>query len=292
MAEWIAATRTERFETAWALSRRALDARDPTARDDPSLPYHLRWVWDGRDVTGRHVLVRCYHGLGDTLQFARYLPRLAELAASLTVETQPRLICLLAGMKGVDRFVPFDPAHPLPPSECDVEITELDFVLRLPPANVRPPYVSAAPAVLPADTIGLCHDAGSWDPERSIPPELLAMLCRSRCCVTLTPEPSLLAVINPEGCPLDMGETAALVAGAALVITVDTMIAHLAGAMDKPVWLLLKAEPDWRWSPARRDSSWYPSTRLYVQPRPGDWASVITKVEADLAACHGRAAQG
>ena len=74
-----------------------------------------------------------------------------------------------------------------------------------------------------------------------------------------------------------------LVAGAELVITVDTMIAHLAGAMGKPTWLLLKAEPDWRWAPDQRGSAWYPSMRLYAQPRPGDWDAVVTQVERDLA---------
>ena len=292
MQNWVAAMRAERFEAAWALSREALDARDPATRDDPALPYHLRWVWDGRDVTGRHVLVRCYHGLGDTLQFARYLPRLAERAASLTVEAQPRLLDLLAGIAGIDRLVAFDPLRPLRPSACDLEITELDFALRMPPAAVPPPYLGAAPAILPKGSVALCYGAGEWDAERSIPPELLAPICRRRPCITLMPEPTALDVLNPEGCPFDMGVTASLVAGAALVITVDTMVAHLAGAMGKPVWLLLKAEPDWRWSPCATGSPWYPSMRLYVQPRPGDWPAVAARVERDLAAHARLAAEG
>jgi ADP-heptose:LPS heptosyltransferase len=81
-----------------------------------------------------------------------------------------------------------------------------------------------------------------------------------------------------------MEATASLVAGAALVVTVDTMIAHLAGAMGRPVWLLLKADPDWRWSPDSAESPWYPSMRLYVQPRPGDWGSVVERVARDLSA--------
>jgi len=91
-------------------------------------------------------------------------------------------------------------------------------------------------------------------------------------------------VSNPAGCPADMGETAALVAAVDLVITVDTMIAHLAGAMGRPTWLLLKAEPDWRWDPARRDTPWYPTMRLYPQAARGDWSSVLAAVRADLAA--------
>ena len=77
---------------------------------------------------------------------------------------------------------------------------------------------------------------------------------------------------------------AALVAACDLVITVDTMIAHLSGALGRPTWLLLRADPDWRWTPGARTTPWYPATRLYHQPRPGDWASVIKEVAHDLSA--------
>ncbi|HKX22830.1 MAG TPA: glycosyltransferase family 9 protein, partial [Rhizorhapis sp.] len=80
----------------------------------------------------------------------------------------------------------------------------------------------------------------------------------------------------------DMETTASFVAGVDLVVTVDTMIAHLAGAMGKPTWLLLKAEPDWRWSPGEASSPWYPSMRLYSQSQPGDWGDVMSRVERDL----------
>ena len=272
------------YETAWALAAKTLAERDPATRDDPTLPYHLRWVWDGRELDGRDVLVRCYHGLGDTIQFARFLPLLAARAASVTVEVQPRLVDLIATVTSAVRLVPFDPAHPLPPADVDVEITELDFALRAAPGAASPPYISAPRAVLPAGTIALCYGAGDWDPERCIPPALLGALCRQAPCITLMPESTDLEVLNPEGCPLDMGATAALVAGSALVITVDTMIAHLAGAMGKPTWLLLKAEPDWRWPPDQPGSAWYPSMRLYAQPRAGDWDAVVARVERDLTA--------
>ena len=282
MQAWTAAMRSGEFEAAWALAQQMLLERDPATRDDSRLPYHLRWVWDGRDFDGRHVLVRCYHGLGDTIQFARYLPALARRAASLTVEVQPRLIDLLSRMPGPIQLVPFDPACPLPPSECDLEITELDFALRLPPDQAPPPYLGASPAILPKGTIGLCHGAGEWDRARCVPPELFAPLCRRAPCITLMPERCPFPVLNRDGCPFDMGVTASLVAGAALIVTVDTMIAHLAGAMGRPVWLLLKAEPDWRWPIDGRGSIWYPSVRLYVQPRPGDWLPVLAEVERDL----------
>jgi hypothetical protein len=284
MSRWAAAMRAGAYETAWALAGQTLAERDPASRDDPNLPYHLRWVWDGRAVDGRDVLVRCYHGLGDTLQFARFLPLLAERAASVTVEVQPRLADLVATVAPGVTLVPFDPARPLPPAEVDLEITELDFALRATPSDAPPPYLSAPRAVLPAGTIAFCYGAGDWDPERSVPPALFADLCELAPCITLVPEPTDLAVLNPQGCPFDIGATAALVAAAELVITVDTMIAHLAGALGRPTWLLLKAEPDWRWAPDQRGSAWYPSMRLYAQHCAGDWHSVLAQVERDLAA--------
>lgn len=280
--EWVAAMRAARYDEAWAISRTSRGARDPAQRDDPSLPYHLRWVWDGSDPSGRHVLVRCYHGLGDTIQFARYLPSLAKRAVSLTLEVQARLAPLLSGIPGVDRIVPFDPARPLPPAECTLEITELDAVLQIAPSALAEPYLAPAHAARTSGTFGICYGAGDWDPCRSVPPELFAPLCRQFPCVTLMAEPTTLDVLNPEGCPFDVTATAALLADVDLVITVDTMIAHLAGAMGRPTWLLLMAEPDWRWAPDQAGSAWYPSMRLYVQPRPGDWTAVLARVEKEL----------
>ncbi|MFD1611614.1 hypothetical protein ACFSCW_07365 [Sphingomonas tabacisoli] len=291
MGEWVGAMRAGRYADAWALAAQTLAERDLATRDDPTLPYHLRWVWDASSVDDRDVLVRCYHGLGDTLQFARFLPLLATRAASVTVEAPPRLMDLLATVSDGIALVPFDVARPLPPAEVDIEITELDFALRAAPGEAPPPYLRTQRAILPHGTIALCYGAGDWDPERNVPPALFAPLCRHAPCITLVAEPTTLRVLNPEGCPFDMGATAARVAGAALVITVDTMIAHLAGALGKPVWLLLKAEPDWRWDPQQPSSAWYPSMRLYAQPRAGDWPSALARVEADLAANNQKAVE-
>lgn len=282
MQQWVEAVRRGDFDLAWALSHQALGARDPSTRDDPRLPNHLRWVWDGRSFDGKDVLVRCYHGLGDTIQFARYLPNLAARAASLTVEMQPRLLPLLSHIEGPDRLIPFDPAHPAPPSACDIEITELAFALRDQPGRASPPYLRARPAPLPNGTIGICYAAGGWDPSRSIDPAMLRTICERHSCLSLVAEPTDLPVLNRNGCPFDIELTASLVAAVDLVITVDTMIAHLAGAIGIPTWLLLKAEPDWRWSPTETGSVWYPAMRLYTQPSPGDWISVVAEVEHDL----------
>jgi hypothetical protein len=282
LEEWIRAMREGDHEGAWAISEKRATERSPQCRDDPALPYHQRWIWDLRELDGRDVLVRCYHGLGDTIQFLRFLPELRRRAASVTLEIQPRLIPLLRDDPPADRIAPFDPAMPLPSAERDIEIMELSFALRTPPSACAPPYLDVAPASLPPRTVGICCLAGDWDESRTIPPDLLFPLCDGRDCITLDPRPSPLAVRNPEGCPYDMAQTAALVAGTSLVITADTMIAHLAGAMDKPTWLLLKHEPDWRWAPVSGRSEWYPSMRLYSQPRPGAWAEVVQRVLRDL----------
>jgi hypothetical protein len=286
----MAAMRRGDCATAWTINDAVLAERILTERDDPRLPYHLRWVWDGRDYRGRDVLVRCYHGLGDTMQFARFLPVLRPLVASLTVEVQPALLSLLATVPGPDRLVPFRVAEPLPPSACDIEIMELSHALRLLPEAVPPPpYLPVTPAPMPQGGIGICWQAGNWDPERSIPVGLMGRLLESRAIqrrpvLTLQPTPTTLPVLNPCGAPIDIAQTASLIAGLDRVITVDTLFAHLAGALNRPTWLLLKHAADWRWMEGRSDSPWYPTMRLYRQPVPGDWDSILAQVARDLRA--------
>lgn len=295
--EWTQAMRAGDHARAWKIEAETLAARDPASRDDPAMPYHLRWVWSGSAFDGRDVLVRCYHGLGDTLQFARFLPLLATRAARVTVEAQPSLVPLLRSAFPAIAFHPFDVAAPLPPREVDVEIGELPMALRARPQDVSGTYLRIRATALPAGTIGLCHIAGGWDAERSLPAALLEPIARAHPCVTLVAATTMLPVLNPAGCPFDMQETAALVAGCDLVVTVDTMIAHLAGALGRPTWLLLKRAPDWRWDPQARDTPWYPATRLYVQPRAGDWAAAVDRLRRDLSrrasasyerTCHGQ----
>jgi hypothetical protein len=105
--EWAEAMRRGDHPRAWRISEQALRARDPASRDDAALPYHLRWVWDGQDLAGKQVLVRCYHGLGDSLQFARFLPELARRAARVTLELQPALACLFSHLPvAIHAFAP------------------------------------------------------------------------------------------------------------------------------------------------------------------------------------------
>jgi len=297
---WVEAMRAGAFDKAWVVSDAVLAARDPATRDDPALPYHLRWVWDGQPLDGRRVLVRCYHGLGDTLQFCRYLPPLRAHVAGLTLEAQPELVPLLRTLPGPDRVVPFRPDAPAPAADCDVEIMELAHALRLAPNGA--PYLFAGPLPRPAVglLVGLCWRAGGWDPGRSVPLAALAPLGQvpGVRLISLQRGPGLEELAAGAPPLLDTGDRSAdvtavarLMASLDLVITVDTMVAHLAGALGRPTWLLLRAEADWRWM-LGRGTLWYDSVRLYRQPSPGHWAAPLAELHADLAALAQRGAAG
>lgn len=271
------------YAGALAIARDNLRERDPAGRDDPALPYHLRWVWDGRPFDGLDVLVRCYHGYGDTLQFSRFLPLLARRAASVAVEMQPRLLPLFRGFPGIARLIPFDVADPVKPAACDLEIMELPVALQAGPLDAAPVPPAIAPRDLPPGCLALCWQSGDWDADRSIPEALMAPLCRPPA-LTLVATETGLPVMNPEGCPMDLPRTAALIAGSSLVVTVDTMAAHLAGTLGRPVLLLLKRHPDWRWPVEGARSDWYPTMRVIRQKEPGDWAGVIARAREAIAA--------
>ena len=267
------------FAGAWRISDAVLAARDPATRDDPAMPYHQRWVWDGTPPDGQHVLVRCYHGLGDTLQFVRFLPALRRLAASLTLECQAELCPLLGGMPAIDRLVAFDVAHPLPGSACDIEVMELGHVLRAAAATVSEgiPYLAVPEVRLArgraraAGRVALCWQAGGWDLARSVPLASLLRACArpGQRFISLQRGPAAAEATaahfdNPGDADCDVIETAALICGAAAVVTVDTMVAHLAGALGRAATLLVKPEPDWRW-PTSGQSLWYPTLRVEGQ---------------------------
>jgi hypothetical protein len=168
---------------------------------------------------------------------------------------------------------------------------ELAHALRLPPDGT--PYLSAEPLPQSAGDflVGICWQAGGWDPERSVPLPALARLAQvpGVRLVSLQRGPGLAElsaagappVLDPGDRSADVGAVARLLATVDLVVTVDTMVAHLAGALGRPTWLLLKAEADWRWMTGRR-SCWYDSVRLYRQARPGQWAEPLAQMRTDL----------
>jgi hypothetical protein len=247
-------------------------------------------VWNGSPLHGRRVLVRCYHGLGDTLQFIRYAPLVSAVAREVTVWAQPELLPLLRTVSGVGRLLPLDDGTPDVDYDVDVEVMELPHVFRstLSTIPVNVPYVTAPRASLidRGTRVGLVWRAGRWDPCRSIPFELIAALLDVpglRCY-------QLQHGAGPEArhqnlCPLDNAtivQTAQYMRGVDLVITIDSLPAHLAGALGVPVWTLLHHRADWRWLERRNDSPWYPTMRLFRQPAPGEWRTVVDEVRRAL----------
>lgn len=167
------------FAAAWAVSDAILAARAGEPRWHR--PRHEQQLWDGTPLAGRRVLVHCYHGMGDTLQFARFLPRVAALGAELTVWAQPALLPLLATLRGAGRIIPLHDGAPGVARDVDVEIMELSHALRVEPRELAAcvPYLRVPPSPLPRDeglAVGLVWRAGAWDGRRSVPFPLLEPL--------------------------------------------------------------------------------------------------------------------
>jgi hypothetical protein len=285
---WLHAMRRGDFTTAWRISDTLLH----TKRDQSHLPRWFQSVWDGSPVTGKRVLLRCYHGLGDTIQFIRYAPLLKETAAEVILWTQPSLIPLLRSVRGVDQLLPLHDGSPEVEYDVDLELNELPYLFRTTldavPADV--PYIFVEPASLARNgrlRVGLIWQSGDWDSRRSIPFSEVKRL-------TLVPGidwhilqrdasragwDGALGSISGGDNPLD---DARIMRALDLVISVDTMTAHLAGALGVNTWTLLPVESDWRWLLNRPDSPWYPTMRLFRQREEGKWAMVIDDVMREL----------
>lgn len=292
---WMAAMLLGDFERAWAVSDAVLARRAPSEFDRPDRPYHQRAVWDGRPIDGGRVLVRCYHGLGDIVQFARYLPLVAHCARGLAVQAPRAMHGLLGTVAGIDALVALEDGGAVPPHNVSIELMELPHALRthLDSIPAAVPYLSIgkdrvaaqAARLAPGDRprVGLAWAAGSWDGgHRSLPPEQLRTLASipgiDWVCLQRGP-----ALADAADFPFmdagprtdDLMDTAAMIRAVDLVLSVDTVVAHLAGALGAPVWTLLPFAADWRWMHGRCDSPWYPSMRLVRQAAPADWDSSI-----------------
>ncbi|GAB3646931.1 glycosyltransferase family protein [Ramlibacter alkalitolerans] len=297
--DWFAAMRRGDWEAAWRATDR-IELPRRVAQRAPGFvrgENHLRW--DGTPPANRTVLVRCEHGLGDTLQFMRFLPLLR--AAQLHFMVQPQLLRLLQGVAGLGDVRNYWTDDPLPPHDVDVEVMELPYALRMTLARLPPPPAQLRerlprPAGLPLRDegrlrVGLLWAASDWDASRTVPLPALAPLFAleevqffSLQQGEAARDPLLQRL--PIAC-LSAQTTQVEVAAAAmcaldLVISVDGMPAHLAGTLGCPTWVLLKREADWRWMEAREDTPWYPTMRLFRQPRAGDWAAVGERVAAAL----------
>ncbi len=253
-------------------------------------------VWDGTDPRGRAILVHAEQGLGDTVQFARYLPLIAHRGGTPMLACQPSLIPLLRAIPGV---VIVSKADPLPPYDAWIDQMSLPHVFgttleTIPSAAgylaADPDRVAAHRATLPPSRrIGLVwagNPRHSNDFRRTPPPEIFRPLLGLPDChvISLIPGHAPPGIACPRHALTDYAETAALIAALDLVITVDTSVAHVAGALGCPAWVLLPHAPDWRWLLNKNDTPWYSSLRLFRQPAPGDWRSVMAAIVAALAA--------
>ena len=287
---WMDAMRRGDFAAAWEISDAVLRTRG--VRDQDHVPRWLQSVWDGTSLVGKRVLVRCYHGLGDTIQFIRYAPLLKEIATEVIVWTQPSLIPLLRTAKGIDRLIPLHDGAPEVEYDVDLELGELPYVFRNTLANIpaRVPYLYVEPLPLARNErlrVGLIWESGEWDNRRSVPFAEIKRLGQLRDIQwhILQREPlragwdRSFGLISGGDNPLD---DARMMRAMDLVISVDTMTAHLAGALGQNTWTLLPFDADWRWLQHRSDSPWYPTMRLFRQKTDGRWDTVVDELAREL----------
>jgi tetratricopeptide (TPR) repeat protein len=278
---------------------------EPLRRDHERRPDLPQWH-PNIDLSGRRVLLTAEQGSGDLIQYARFAPALAHSAAAVVLEMPWPLTAIFKPLPGIERVIsPDDPVH-----GCDIACPLLSLPLLLgPDAGLKAPYITAPMDRLarwaawldrsgPGRRIGLVCSGDPRHPRdgaRSIPlinfqplldvPGVTVVLVQTEIRDT---DKAAFANADNLRCPAaaltDYADTAALLAGLELLISVDTSAAHLGGAMGMPVWTLLPFSPDYRWMLDRDDSPWYPSMRLYRQEQPGEWGAVIERIRLALAA--------
>ena len=295
-----------RFDQGW----KALEARwIPRPDETPPVERHTdRPRWRGRGKLARHtIILHAEQGNGDTIQFVRYAPLLARQGARVIVEAQHALVALLRSLHGVDSVVAMEADLPRFDWQCPLMSLPLACHTTLETIPAEVPYLTA-----PADRLAHWQDrlgprpagrrriAIAWagNPDhgqnrtRSLPLERLRGLLQRDDCefhIALTPVPEAdraavdaLPLVDHSAVLRDFADTAALLSLMDLVISVDTSVAHLGGALARPTFVLLPFCAEWRWLIDRSDSPWYPTARLFRQPVPGDWESVIAAVMGAL----------
>ncbi|MDR3437976.1 tetratricopeptide repeat-containing glycosyltransferase family protein [Telmatospirillum sp.] len=291
------------YEWRWKGGGRHLTAR-PLGRKQ----------WQGEDITGRRILLHAEQGFGDTLQFIRFAKPLADSGATVIVEAPGPLLSLLTTMAGVSEVV--EQGSPLPPFDVHLPLLSLPhhlgIVLNTIPAEV--PYLTATDTAVaawherltayPRPWVGVvwAGDARPDDPfanatdrRRSlrldalsplldVPGVTFVSLQKGEPAKQLSAIPEHRRPLDWTDRLIDFADTAALTANLDLVITVDTAMAHLAGALGRPVWIASRFDGCWRWLADRDDSPWYPTARLFRQAAPGMWQPVIAAMTTELAA--------
>ncbi len=266
-------------------------------------------AWDGGELQGKTVFVHAEQGYGDTIQFVRFLPLVKAKGAKEVIFCCDEVLRgLFEGAEGYDRFV--TRRSPPPGVDCHVALLSLPGRLgtRADTIPARIPYLRPDPGLvakwrarldgLPGRRIGLAwagRPSYPSDHVRSMPVSFYRPLLAQYpgdCFISLhVGAPAEQARALPASCRLhdfskeigDFANTAALIANLDLVITVDTVFAHLAGALGRPVWTLLNFDPEWRWMLGRDSTPWYPTMTLLRQGRPGNWEAVIHEAVGRLA---------
>jgi hypothetical protein len=296
-----------RFEEAWRESDRI------AASDGPD-PNHL---WDGLPFGGKRVIIRCLHGFGDAIQFIRYAWLIRRDAKCVIVEMNPKMVSLFEGTPYIDEVISWaGPACRHTEWDQQIEIMELPRAFRTTlssvPADV--PYLCVSPErrarsriVLGSPEkphIGIIWAASDWNPDRSVPLMELRQIFDLKQFAFYSLQWGYRSK-DISDCGLstrihdtvahspDIVDTAADLMNMDLLITVDGMAGHLAGSLGRAVWVLLPYEADWRWMLDREDTPWYPTMRLFRQPKPGDWQTPIGQILKELCVyTNGRASIG
>jgi hypothetical protein len=275
------------FEAAWRISDQALEKR---ARHVQPGTYQES-TWRGEPLDGKRVLVRCCYGLGDTLQFIRYMPLLRRVARSVIVQAQASIVRVLEHVDGIDLLI--TRYNAVSPNNYDVaiDLTELPHVFRTSLKTIPPPipYANFVPRPFEPKNlrVGIFWEGSDWDQRRAVPLQLFAGFERIRGITLHVLQRGRALLQRSTDFGIDSGsddihEAARTIAGLDLMITIDSMPAHLAGAVGVPTWLLLHCDCDWRWMEDRTDSPWYPTMHLFRQQHAGDWQPVIARVKQEL----------
>jgi len=256
-------------------------------------------LWQGEPVEGKTVLIHAEQGFGDTIHFCRYVPLVAALGAQVVFECHPPLASLVKSLaRGGVSVVAM--GEPLPSFDLQVPLMSLPMIFNTtvetipdkvpylaPPAG-RVSFWQSQMSEKKSFKVGLCWAGKSYpDPGRSCPAELLAPLAEldgvSLYSLQIGWDGALpLPMSDLTGLIHNFGDTAALISRLDLVITVDTAVAHLAGALGTATWVMLPYVADWRWMTERNDSPWYPTMRLFRQALPNDWEETIRRIACSL----------
>ncbi len=269
----------------------------------PSLPQ-----WGGEPVEGKSLLLYAEQGFGDALQFVRYAPLVAARGARILLQCQPKMKRLFATVEGVLQVAGFD--EPAPPADACCPLLSVPRILgtvhRI-PAQV--PYVRAQShevlrwkerlrqdgARLKVGLFWATESATGTASQKSlslqqlaplagIPDTIFYSLQRGPAAAQTADPPLGMRILDVSAALGDFADSAALVGALDLVVTIDTALAHLAGALGRPVWTLIHTPPDWRWGAAGEASAWYPTMRLFRQERAGEWQGAVARLALELRA--------